>query len=218
MCIRKLHAEEALCEECYLRPVTNSSSALFCTVSVKLASFLTAKLSTDSLVSCCRRPWATRGGCNPCTQVQNKQKCSGQTSTGKHSSQSQTRFSLGTPKVRFSPGKPNTLALTNSPSVDLPIRLCDWQTAALQHTEQCLRTCRTCRTCRTIIHMPLDIDCQQVSDHLCAPMLGQAEDNITSQLYCCALHVLTLRCHQAIFTHGDTQSYATMLTVHGTSW
>ena len=59
----------------YLKPVTNSSCVLFCSVSEKFASFFTAKLSTDSLVSCCSRPWATRGGCNPCTTQHQAEWC-----------------------------------------------------------------------------------------------------------------------------------------------
>lgn len=69
------HTGNSNTRDAYLKPVTNSSSVLFCSVSEKCASFFTAKLSTDSLVSCCRRPWATSGGCSPCTTLQQVQRC-----------------------------------------------------------------------------------------------------------------------------------------------
>ena len=54
--------------EAHLRPVTNNSSDLLGSISVKLASFLTVKFRTDSFVSCCKSPCATTGGACPCRQ------------------------------------------------------------------------------------------------------------------------------------------------------
>jgi len=50
--------------------MTKSRGALLASGSWKVDAFFTEKLRTDSLVSCCRRPNATRGATSPCTAPQ----------------------------------------------------------------------------------------------------------------------------------------------------